>query len=171
MCGLMSDLVICKFWKSMVMHDTECPHWDQVSLSNTNPNPSYQIHPKSQGVSDTFSINWYHEMYTIKGSVAQCTQYVHCVQILLLTLQYVRSSKWGLAVTLPKCVRQTSVCVNSSHLTWKHQGFHRKSFRFMLPDSGLSYIAPRKNVLLSESLALKYKNPKERLTPWLHYKS
>ena len=36
MCGLMSDLVICKFRKSMVIHDAECPHWDQVSLDNTN---------------------------------------------------------------------------------------------------------------------------------------
>ena len=25
MCGLMADLVICKFRKSMVIHDTECP--------------------------------------------------------------------------------------------------------------------------------------------------
>ena len=34
--GLMSDLVICKFRKSMGIHDTECPSWDQVSLNNTN---------------------------------------------------------------------------------------------------------------------------------------
>ena len=34
MCGLMSDLVICKFKKSMVIHDTECPFWDHVSLIN-----------------------------------------------------------------------------------------------------------------------------------------
>ena len=26
MCGLMSDLVICKFRKTMVIHDTECPY-------------------------------------------------------------------------------------------------------------------------------------------------
>ena len=26
MCGLVSDLVICKFRKSMDIHDTECPH-------------------------------------------------------------------------------------------------------------------------------------------------
>ena len=32
----MSDLVICKFRKSMVIHDTECPYWDQVSLNNPN---------------------------------------------------------------------------------------------------------------------------------------
>ena len=30
----MSELVIYKFRKSMVMHDTECPYWDQVSLNN-----------------------------------------------------------------------------------------------------------------------------------------
>ena len=24
------------FIKSMVIHDTECPYWDQVSLNNTN---------------------------------------------------------------------------------------------------------------------------------------
>ena len=36
MCDLISDLVICKFRKSMVIHDTECPYRDQVSLYNTN---------------------------------------------------------------------------------------------------------------------------------------
>ena len=36
----------CLIWwfacweKSMVIHDTECPYWDQVSLNNTNPNPA-----------------------------------------------------------------------------------------------------------------------------------
>ena len=33
-CGLMSDLVICKFRKSIIIHDTECRYWDQVSLNN-----------------------------------------------------------------------------------------------------------------------------------------
>ena len=36
MCGLISDLVICKFRQSMVIHDTKCPYWDQVSLNNTH---------------------------------------------------------------------------------------------------------------------------------------
>ena len=36
MCGLMSDLLICKFIKCMAIHDTECPYRDQVSLNNTN---------------------------------------------------------------------------------------------------------------------------------------
>ena len=40
MCVLMSDLVSCKFRKSVVMHDTECPYLDHMSLNNTNPNPS-----------------------------------------------------------------------------------------------------------------------------------
>ena len=31
----MFDLVICKYKKSMVIHNTECPYWDQVSLNNT----------------------------------------------------------------------------------------------------------------------------------------
>ena len=45
MCSLTSDLVICKFSKRMVIHDTECPYWDQVSLNNTNqPNPSHIDH-------------------------------------------------------------------------------------------------------------------------------
>ena len=30
LCGLTSDLVICKFRKSRVIYDTECPYWDQV---------------------------------------------------------------------------------------------------------------------------------------------
>ena len=41
MCGLMSDLVICKFKKSMVIHDTKCPYWDQVSLNNTIQSRAY----------------------------------------------------------------------------------------------------------------------------------
>ena len=32
----MSDLVICKFRKNLVIHDIECPYRDQVSLNNTN---------------------------------------------------------------------------------------------------------------------------------------
>ena len=36
MCDLMSDLVICKFRKSVVVQDTECPYWDQVSLNYIN---------------------------------------------------------------------------------------------------------------------------------------
>ena len=32
----MSDLMICKFRRIMVIHDTECPYWDHVSLNNTN---------------------------------------------------------------------------------------------------------------------------------------
>ena len=28
------------FMKSMVIHDTECPYWDQVSLNNTKTKPS-----------------------------------------------------------------------------------------------------------------------------------
>ena len=40
MCGLRFDLVICNFRKCMVIHDTECPYWDQVSLNNTNQTKS-----------------------------------------------------------------------------------------------------------------------------------
>ena len=39
MCSFTSDLMICKYRKSMVIHDTECPFWDQVSLNNPNPHP------------------------------------------------------------------------------------------------------------------------------------
>ena len=35
--GLISDMVICKFRKFMVIHDTECPFWEQVSLNKTHP--------------------------------------------------------------------------------------------------------------------------------------
>ena len=41
MCGLIPDLVISNFIKNMVIHDTECPYWDQVSLNNTKPNHYY----------------------------------------------------------------------------------------------------------------------------------
>ena len=43
LCDLMSDLVICKFIQSMVIHDTECPYWDQVSY-NTNPYMQSSVH-------------------------------------------------------------------------------------------------------------------------------
>ena len=36
MCGLMSDLLICMFIKRMVIHDTECPFWDKVSLTHSS---------------------------------------------------------------------------------------------------------------------------------------
>ena len=57
-CGLMSDMVICKFWKSMVMHDTECPYWDQVSLNNTNQTSGvacFHVYPCIQVSDVTFS--------------------------------------------------------------------------------------------------------------------
>ena len=44
MCSLMSDLMISKFRKTMVIHDTECPYWDQVSLNNTNPTKPSLLH-------------------------------------------------------------------------------------------------------------------------------
>ena len=37
MCGLISDLMICKLRKSMVIHNIECPYWDQVSLDQHEP--------------------------------------------------------------------------------------------------------------------------------------
>ena len=46
MCGLMSDLVICKFTNSMVIHGTECSYWDQLSLCNTNQTKPNQTKPK-----------------------------------------------------------------------------------------------------------------------------
>ena len=55
MCGLMSDLVICNFRKSMVTHDTECPYWDQVSLNNTKPTKTNQTKP-SVDVTENFMV-------------------------------------------------------------------------------------------------------------------
>ena len=48
MCSLISDLVIFKFRKSMVIHDTECPYWDKVSLNNNQ----------------TYNCYYYRRMYT-----------------------------------------------------------------------------------------------------------
>ena len=48
MCGLMANLVISKFRKCMVIHDIECPYWDQVSLNNTKPINSH-INPDQTG--------------------------------------------------------------------------------------------------------------------------
>ena len=58
MCGLMSDLVICKFRESMVIYDTECPYWFQMSLNNTN-----QTKPSSNLVLAWCLFNWV--LYTI----------------------------------------------------------------------------------------------------------
>ena len=34
--------------KNMVIHDTECPYWDQVSLNNTNQTkPNQFLNPKN----------------------------------------------------------------------------------------------------------------------------
>ena len=38
---VMSDLVICRIEKSMVIHDTEFPYWDQVPDINQYKAPSY----------------------------------------------------------------------------------------------------------------------------------
>ena len=65
MCGLMSDLVICKFRKSMVIHDIECPYWDQVSLNNTKPN-----HPFTSEL-QTYESKWYIKMVHIYIHVNQ----------------------------------------------------------------------------------------------------
>ena len=56
MCGWVYDLVICKFRKSMVVHDTECPYWDQVSLNNTKQTNPF-IHIKSILM---FEMYWLH---------------------------------------------------------------------------------------------------------------
>ena len=42
MCGLMSVQVICKLRKSMVIHDTKCPFWNQVSLKTLTNQPTLQ---------------------------------------------------------------------------------------------------------------------------------
>ena len=36
-------LMICKFRKSVVIHDTECPYWDHTSLNNTNQNQNLSV--------------------------------------------------------------------------------------------------------------------------------
>ena len=45
-CGLTSELMICKFSRSIVIHDTECPYCDQLSLNNPNP----KTNPRSGSV-------------------------------------------------------------------------------------------------------------------------
>ena len=37
MCGLMSDLVICKFQESMVILDTKCPYWGVINQHKPKP--------------------------------------------------------------------------------------------------------------------------------------
>ena len=48
----MFNLLICKFMKVVVIQDTECPYWDQVSLNNIKPNqttddPTLDYYPHS----------------------------------------------------------------------------------------------------------------------------
>ena len=40
-----------KVYKSMVIHDTECPYWDQVSFNNTKPNQTIACAEPNQIVS------------------------------------------------------------------------------------------------------------------------
>ena len=61
---MMLDPVICKFKKSIVKHDTECPYWDQVSYNNTfnQTKPSYSDKLYSQHLSSTLpahSLKWW----------------------------------------------------------------------------------------------------------------
>ena len=51
LCGLTSDLVIFKVRKGIVMHDTECPYWYQVSLNNKKTTQSPQPFNASIGSS------------------------------------------------------------------------------------------------------------------------
>ena len=90
MCGLTSDLVICKFWKSMVMHDTECPYWDQVLSNNTNSTQlthrylsflMYMSHLRG-------NVNVNVSVYSLKSPLlsANCTNYIPGIGILSYSL-------------------------------------------------------------------------------------
>ena len=60
----------CQIWwfasldKSMVIHDTECPYWDQVSLNNTNPTQTQskclQMHVIVYWVQKSEESAWFH---------------------------------------------------------------------------------------------------------------
>ena len=67
MCCLTSDLVICKFSKSMVIHDTEYPYWDQVSLNNINPTQPFatEKHTKKR-IPDSCIFVWCPTMVPIR---------------------------------------------------------------------------------------------------------
>ena len=42
--------------KSMIIHDTECPYWDQVSLNNTNQTKPNVSQPATPGYCSFLSI-------------------------------------------------------------------------------------------------------------------
>ena len=91
MCGLVSDLGICKFWKSMVIHDAECPYWDQVSLNNTNQ--SYNIY------------RYYHLFLDSTSSNVACFG---------ITTMMVADSI-NIPVTLPNRSHTLQLCWNDKH--------------------------------------------------------
>ena len=78
-CVLMFDLVIHKFLKSLVIHDTKCPHRDQVSLNNTTQAEWVRVHWMQQGsnseIYDIFGeLPLWQENWKMMGSKAR-----HCV--------------------------------------------------------------------------------------------
>ena len=58
---MMFDLVICKFRKTVAKHDTKCPYWDQVSLSNTNQTLEWFVGGDS-------ALVYYYKSYKSKGT-------------------------------------------------------------------------------------------------------
>ena len=98
MSGLMSDLVICNFRKSMVMHDTECPYWDQVSLSNSYTKPTKP--------NQTKPINWF--LLTLDSGL-QLTEYMDtAMKAVVSSCQLLQQG--DCCVAQDKCVQVNSKC-------------------------------------------------------------
>ena len=68
-CGLMSDLVIWKFRRIMVIHDTECPYWDHVSLNNTNQTICINYNKPVNLVIKLFSLKLHINLHKLNGAV------------------------------------------------------------------------------------------------------
>ena len=66
------------FIKNMVIHDTKCPHWDQVSLNNTKTNKTKGQQTKCQNFHIPVTIN----LVTLSGNVFE----VHNAFLMVLFL-------------------------------------------------------------------------------------
>ena len=91
---VMSDLVICKFWKSMVIHDTECRYWDQVSLNNTNP----------RGLASIYTpLN-----HCRKISLVVCNHKADCPLGLVSDFSALQPLQWLMSLMTPNGLSETS---------------------------------------------------------------
>ena len=82
------QLILCVAWcliwlfaslekNSMVIHDTECPYWDQVSLNNTNQtNECYMIPTADRSFSQAFHFCGFDQYACTRTMIRICAKIV-----------------------------------------------------------------------------------------------